>query len=200
MFRDLLGRQSREGMPDTEPILWYAMRATYGRNQEAKKKLDEAGVESFIPMHHVVTIDRRGRKVKKLVPVVRDLVFVRTDRSSMLLLKEQLDYLRNIYIPTEDGKKQIVVVPDNQMENFIKVTSTAADGILFFSPDEINLTKGTRVRIHGGQFNGLEGTFIKVKGARDKRVVVDIAGVIVVATCTLKCDLVEVIKDPETTE
>ena len=65
--------------------------------------------------------------------------------------------------------------------------------------DEVNLTKGTRVRIHGGQFNGLEGTFVKVKGARDKRVVVDISGVIVVATCTLKCDLVEVIKDTEPT-
>ncbi len=186
-------------MPETEPILWYAMRATYGRNQEAKKRLDEAGVESFIPMHHVVTIDRRGRKVKKLVPVVRDLVFVRTDRSTMLLLKQQHEFLRNIYIPTEEGKKHIVVVPDVQMENFIRITSTAADGILFFSPDEITLTKGTRVRIHGGQFNGLEGTFVKVKGARDKRVVVDIAGVIVVATCTLKCDLVEVIKDTEPT-
>lgn len=187
-------------MPDTEPILWYAMRATYGRNQEAKKRLDEKGLESFIPMHYVVTIDRKGRKVKKLVPVVRDLVFVRTDRSTMLLLKEQLDYLRNIYIPTEDGRKQIVVVPDVQMDNFIKVTSTAADGLLFFSPDEVNLSKGTKVRIHGGQFNGLEGTFVKVKGARDKRVVVDISGVIVVATCTLRCDLVEVLTDPETTE
>lgn len=183
-----------------EGFVWYAMRATYGRNMEVKKRLDEAGVESYIPMHYVLSIDRRGRKVKKYVPVVRDLVFVRTDLATMNLLKEQLDFLRNIYIPTGEGRKRIVVVPDAQMENFIKVTATASDGLLYFSPDEINLSKGTRVRIHGGQFNGLEGTFIKVKGARDKRVVVDIAGVIVVATCTLKCDLVEVLKDPETTE
>ena len=51
------------------------------------------------------------------------------------------------------------------------------------------------MRIHGGQFNGLEGTFVKVKGARDKRVVVEVSGVIVVATCSLKCDLIEVLKD-----
>ena len=88
-------------MPDTEPILWYAMRATYGRNQEAKKRLDEKGVESFIPMRYVVTIDRKGRKVKKLVPVVRDLVFVRTDRSSMLLLKEQLNDVLRTLTPRE---------------------------------------------------------------------------------------------------
>ena len=52
----------------------------------------------------------------------------------------------------------------------------------YFSPDEINVAKGTKVRIHGGQFNGLEGTFIKVKGARDRRVVVEVSGVIVLAT------------------
>jgi len=186
-------------MPETQQSHWYAMRATYGRNQEAKKHLDEAGVESFIPMHYVVTLDKRGRKVKKYVPVVRDLVFVHTDLATMHTLKDQLDYLRNIYIPTGEGKKQIVVVPDNDMDNFIKISGSASEGILFFSPDEINLSKGTKVRIHGGQFNGLEGTFVKVKGARDKRVVVDISGVIVVATCTLRCDLVEVLQQ-QTTE
>ena len=178
-----------------EQFHWYAMRATYGRNLEAKKALDEAAVENYVPMRYVVTTDKRGRRVKKFVPVVRDLVFIRTTQSGMLLLKEKHEYLRNIYVPTEEGKKRPVIVPEDQMANFIKVTGTAADGLLFFSPDEVNLIKGTRVRIHGGQFDGLEGTFIKVKGARDRRVVVEIEGVIVVATCTLKCDLVEVLTD-----
>ena len=38
------------------------MRATYGRNMEVKKKLDEAGYESYVPMRYVVTLDRRGCK------------------------------------------------------------------------------------------------------------------------------------------
>ena len=171
------------------------MRATYGRNMDVKKKLDEAGFESFVPMRYVVALDRRGRKTKKFVPVVRDLIFVHTDQASMYNLKEQYETLRNIYIPSEDGRKRPVVVPDDQMESFMKVTQTLSDGLLFFTPDELNLTKGVKVRIHGGQFNGLEGRFIKVRGARDKRVVVEISGVIVVATCSLKCDLIEVLKD-----
>ena len=170
------------------------MRATYGRNMEVKKKLDEAGYQSYIPMRYVVALDRRGRKVKKYVPVVRDLIFVHTTQAAMLSLKEQHETLRNIYIPSEDGRKRPVIVPDDQMESFIKVTGTLSDGLLFFTPDEVNLSKGVKVRIHGGQFNGLEGTFIKVKGARDKRVVVEVSGVIVVATCSLKCDLIEVLK------
>ena len=182
-------------MCSNEQRVWFAMRATYGRNMDVKKKLDEAGFESFVPMRYVVALDRRGRKTKKFVPVVRDLIFVHTDQASMYNLKEQYETLRNIYIPSEDGRKRPVVVPDDQMESFMKVTQTLSDGLLFFTPDELNLTKGVKVRIHGGQFNGLEGRFIKVRGARDKRVVVEISGVIVVATCSLKCDLIEVLKD-----
>lgn len=194
VFKDLLGCQSQVGMCGNEQKVWFAMRATYGRNMEVKKKLDEAGFESFVPMRYVVSLDRRGRKTKKYVPVVRDLIFVHTDQASMLTLKQQHESLRNIYIPSEDGRKRPVIVSDQQMESFMKVTKTLSDGLLFFTPDEVNLNKGVKVRIHGGQFNGLEGTFIKVRGARDKRVVVEVSGVIVVATCSLKCDLIEVIK------
>ena len=182
-------------MCGNELKVWFAMRATYGRNMEVKKKLDEAGFESFVPMRYVVSLDRRGRKTKKFVPVVRDLVFIRTDHATMYGLKQQFESLRNIYIPSEDGRTRVVIVTDDQMESFMKVTKTLSDGLLFFTPDEVNLSKGVKVRIHGGQFNGLEGTFVKVKGARDKRVVVEVSGVIVVATCSLKCDLIEVLKD-----
>ena len=182
-------------MSDTEPMIWFAMRATYGRNMEAKRVLDESGVVSFIPMHYVISPGKGGRKQKKHVPVVRDLVFVHTTHEGMLRLKESMDYLRNIYKPTAEGKKQIVVVPDDQMENFIKVSDTQDDGIMYFRPEEVNLAKGTKVRIHGGRYDGLEGSFVKVKGARDRRVVIEIAGVILVATATLECDLVEVLQN-----
>ena len=193
IFKQLLEYQCHKGMPCSENKVWFAMRATYGRNMDVKKKLDEAGFESFVPMRYVVVMDKRARRIKKFVPVVRDLIFIHTTMASMLALKQQHESLRNIYIPTEEGKKRIVVISDEQMENFMKVTRTLSDGLLFFTPDEVNLSKGVRVRIHGGQFDGLEGTFVKVKGVRDRRVVVELSGVIVVATCALKCDLIEVL-------
>ena len=63
----------------------------------------------------------------------------------------------------------------------------------FFSPDEVNLRKGTKVRITGGDFAGQEGIFLKVKGARDRRVVIEIQGVIALAMATIHPDLIEVI-------
>ena len=63
-----------------------------------------------------------------------------------------------------------------------------------FQSDELNLSKGTKVRVTGGDFAGQEGVFLKVKGARDRRVVVEIQGVIAVAMATIHPDLIEVIK------
>ena len=76
----------------------------------------------------------------------------------------------------------------------VTVAGTYNDHLLYFQPDELNLSKGTKVRVTGGDFEGQEGIFLKVKGARDRRVVVEIQGVIAVAMATIHPDLIEVIK------
>ena len=67
------------------------------------------------------------------------------------------------------------------------------ENLLYFGGDELNLAKGTRVRVTGGDFEGYEGIFLKVKGARDRRVVISIEGVVAVALATISPELIEVI-------
>lgn len=45
---------------------------------------------------------------------------------------------------------------------------------IFFSFDEVNLCKGMKVCIMGGDFEGYEGVFVKVKGVRDCCVVISL--------------------------
>ena len=77
---------------------------------------------------------------------------------------------------TDSRSGEKIIVPDGQMRDFIAVAGTYDEHLLFFKPEEINPAKGTRVRIIGGDFAGYEGIFIKVKGARDRRVVICIQG------------------------
>lgn len=42
-----------------------------------------------------------------------------------------------------------------------------------------------------------KGVFVKVKGARDRRVVISLQGVIAMAMATLSPDLIEVIEEPK---
>lgn len=133
---------------------------------------------------------KKRKKVRALVPVVHNLLFVHARPSDVQRVKSQVTYLQYI-TDTRSGQK--IIVPDGQMQRFIAVSGTYDDHLLYFQPDELNLSKGTKVRITGGEFEGQEGIFLKVKGARDRRVVIEIQGVIAVAMATIHPDLIEVI-------
>lgn len=175
---------------DKETEVWFAMRATYRRELEAMHLLVKANLGCFIPMQYKISI-RRGRKVRALVPVIRNLVFVHARPSEVQRFKSQITYLQYI-TDTRSGQK--IVIPDHDMQRFIAVAGTYNDHLLYFQPEELNLSKGTKVRITGGDFEGQEGVFLKVKGARDRRVVIAIQGIIAVAMATIHPDLIEVIR------
>lgn len=168
---------------------WYAMRVTYSREVQMKDQLEQRGIECFIPMRYHTKVVR-GRKVKLLKPVIHNLLFAHATPTEIQEVKKYYEYLQYIV----DRERQKIIVPDAQMQTFIAVTGTYDDQLIWINPEDLNLKKGTRVRITGGNFEGQEGTFIKIKGARDKRVVIAIQGVIAVAMATLHPSLIEVIK------
>ena len=175
---------------EKETELWYAMRATYRREPDAMHLLKKENLGCFIPMQYKISI-KKGKKVRALVPVVHNLLFVHARPSEVKRIKSQVSYLQYI-TDTRSGQK--IVIPDHDMQRFIAVAGTYNDHLLYFQPEELNLSKGTKVRITGGDFEGQEGVFLKVKGARDRRVVIAIQGIIAVAMATIHPDLIEVIK------
>ena len=174
----------------SEKAIWYAMRATYRREPDAMRLLEEEHLGCFVPMQYKIVV-KCGKKIRALVPVVHNLLFVHACPSDVKRVKSRVSYLQYI-TDTRSGRK--IIIPDVDMQRFIAVSGTYNDHLLYFQPDELNLSKGTRVRITGGDFEGHEGVFLKVKGARDRRVVIAIQGVIAVAMATIHPDLIEVIK------
>lgn len=175
---------------EKETLIWYAMRATYRREPDAVRLLEKENLDCFVPMQYKICI-KKGKKVRMLVPVIHNLIFVHARPSDLKRVKSKVTYLQYI-TDTRSGQK--IIVPDNQMQRFIAVAGTYNDHLLYFQPEELNLSKGMKVRITGGNFEGQEGIFLKVKGARDRRVVIEIQGVIAVAITTLHPDLIEIIK------
>ncbi|WP_455967307.1 UpxY family transcription antiterminator [Bacteroides fluxus] len=166
------------------------MRATYRREPDAMRLLEKEKLGCFVPMQYKICI-RKGKKIRALVPVVHNLIFVHARPSEVQRVKSQVTYLQYI-TDTRSGKK--IIIPDVEMQRFIAVAGSYNDHLLYFQPEELNLSKGTKVRITGGDFEGQEGVFLKVKGARDRRVVIQIQGIIAVAMATIHPDLIEVIR------
>lgn len=170
-------------------VSWFAMRVTYNREFKAKEFLDKAGLENYLPVRETIRI-KSSRKVKERVPVVRGLIFVHGLLSDIQEIKARIPYLQYI-VDRRSGNK--IIVPDRQMDLFISVTSSCDDKLLYFTGDELNLSKGQHVRIIGGEFDGYEGVFLKVKGASRRCFVVAIEGVVAVALASVSREMIEVI-------
>lgn len=158
-----------------EQPVWFAMSATFGRELKAKTFLESRQVECFVPMRYEIVKDKTQGKVRKLVPAINNLIFVYTTKDRIQSLKAAVEYLQYITKP-ENGKNIPIIVPEYQMQQFKAVCDTYNENLVYLSPNEINLKKGTPVKIVGGVFDGIEGTFLKVDKSRKKRVVVMIQG------------------------
>lgn len=176
-----------------EPMQWYAMSVPYNRVLKVKDMLDSERIECFVPMRYEVRTVR-GHKTRLYVPAVSNLLFVHTTDSRLKMFKQTTTFLQYL-VRRVDGVSRKIVVPDAQMEQFIRVSRTGDDGLVYLKPEEINLSKGTRVRILGGVFDGVEGLFVRVKGKRNRRVVVLIDHVSAIAVSEVSPDLIEILDD-----
>ena len=155
---------------------WFAMSATFGRELKAKSFLEDKHIECFVPMRYEMVKDSKQVKSKKLVPALRNLIFVHTTKEQIQTEKSSLGYLHYLTKP-ENGRNVPIIVPEHQMQQFITVCDTYDDHLVYLSPDEIKLDAGTPVRIIGSMFDGVEGTFVKIAGSRKKKVVVLVQGI-----------------------
>lgn len=169
---------------------WYALRVTYSRELALKEYLDKAGIENFIPMRYEYVI-KGDRRVRKLVPVVHNLVFVRTSRDFIDRLKVETS-LPIRYIMNKETHSPIII-PERQMRNFIAVAGSNEEQLVYLEPAVVALRRGQRVRVTGGLFEGVEGEFIRVKN--DRRVMVSIQGVMAVATTFIHPSFIEPINE-----
>lgn len=170
---------------------WFVMRA-YKCEAKAEERLaGDGGLEHFIPKRYAVR-SYHGVKSRRLVPAIPSLVFVRADRRRIVRFKKDNNFLQYVMSKTGEGS-EFLVVPDDQMSNFIRVASRLEENLTFLKPEEIDIRKGTKVRIHGGPFDGVVGVFMRTEGVRDRRLVVLLDGVTAVSA-KVHPDLVEILK------
>lgn len=171
---------------------WFAMRATYKREMLAKDYLTSKGFEVFLPMKTVIKVVR-GIKRKLSVPAINSLLFVYAQKEMLQQAKWGVEYLQ--YLTKKDNDRNVpIVVPDRQMEQFIQFVLNDDIEKRFFAPGEVNLAAGTKVKVHGGPFDGYEGVLVKIKGKRKKQFCLDIPDVLIVNPVIEDLDLIEVVE------
>ena len=172
---------------------WYAMRI-YKNEHQAEEQLSDTtdGLEHFIPKRYAMRT-YHGRKTPRLVPVIPSLVFVHASYFRIVAFKQNRYNSLQFIQASRDGTKRYLTVHDKDMESFIRVCEQYSEKTCFYKPEDINVKKGTKVRVHGGPLDKVEGIFVKVTGKRSKQLVVLLTGVMAVST-TVQPEYLEVIE------
>lgn len=174
---------------------WYALRVTYQRELIASAALDKLEIENYVPSRTVKVKLPSGRNVYRRKALLHNYIFVRSDRATIDRVKQTLlPYLRYVMVTT-DGDYHPMVVPDVQMQSFIRVTASEDEHVALLAEENVELHCGQRVRVIGGPFQGIEGILTKIKGVFRRKVVVHIEGVAIVSAPTIDSRLIEPIKE-----
>lgn len=158
---------------------WLYLRPNCRRELKVRDYFRQQGTECFVPMHRVVRIIH-GEEVEMETPVMGNMVFVHTSYDQLLEHKNRLDALGIPVMLRMDAmyKGRPVVVPDKQMEDFIRVCEDRYSRLVDGRFAE-GLTANDYVEVISGRFAGIRGYY--ARPYKDKCVVVVVEGL---AVCT----------------
>lgn len=141
-----------------KPLRWYAAR-TIDRRKQLEAYLDGEGIRRYS------------------APAIPSILFIRCDAASLDAIREEFRGAVLFYLNAD--RSAPAQIPEKEMASFIIVTSGNGELVELEVRDR-SFLEGQRVRVIGGPFEGAEGVVRRIKG--DRRLIVEIPGVTVVAT------------------
>ena len=174
---------------------WFCLGCTSPQRElKVRDDVRRYGLEAFVPLKYEVK-KRRHQEQRTLVPAIAGLMFA---KGTLEELKEYVSrsqftvYLRK---STFSNKEDYLTVPTKAMDDFIAVTVNHEAHISYFRPEEIKLQTGDKIRVKGGIYDGKEGVIMRIKGKRNKHLVVQIPGLLAAAV-EMTPDLIELTDAP----
>ena len=170
---------------------WYALKVFYNRFSEIEATLSRDGIENYIPMKTRSYPQPNGEVVTRRVPLVAMLMFLRCDDDYIFSLNSILNEKAMVY--HHPGTQIPALIPDEEMEMFIMLTSSMEDGFEQIPYDNNLVKNAKKYRVTGGEYAGVVGYYTRIK--KNKRLVIPFEGLLIlVATNYIpKCYLQEIV-------
>lgn len=137
---------------------WFAARTRANQELGLRDSLKKLDVTYYLPTHIVTR--RISDRVKRVeVPVINNLIFIRTTKQQAFSLVK--DYALKLHYIKDIVTGSLLVVPDRQMEDFMFVLDLSPESIRQCSE---TYEPGDKVRIIKGELTGVEGEMVRVEG------------------------------------
>lgn len=174
---------------------WYAMRVTYGRELKVEAALKDQ-FRIYVPKCYKM-VERFGKRTCELTSQVPNLIFIYGSIQALKEVKQKNLSAQSLRFMT-NRHGEYLVVPDKQMDDFIRVSQIAEDQRIPFEINNQKLLAGQRVRITDGELAGVEGSIVRLHG--NKKVVVHIQNLVATAITYIPSAWVTKIEDTKEME
>lgn len=152
---------SRLQLDDNE-ARWFAVYTRFKREKMVRKRLEEKGIHTYLPLQRVTR--HYTRKVKHLeIPLISCYIFTKITRSHYVPVLEDPDVVT--FVKTA---KDLIAIPEEQMEILRRIVGEGEE--VAVETDDYRI--GDEVEVIGGQLTGLKGQLIDKEG--EKFFVVDL--------------------------
>ena len=166
----------KTALADNEPH-WFASKMFDRDLNRIKKVVSEITDEIYVPV--LRNFRRENHKIVEVVKPLCQLMFFRCNTGNISNIASALRSRIMIYTTlTREGRRPSII-SDHEMNMFRLITDTENEHLEYFE-DLQKFHTGQRVRVIAGDFEGAEGTIVRIK--KDRRLVVTITGVCAVAT------------------
>ncbi len=145
----------------TEPK-WFAVYTNYKREKIVRKRLEESGIEVYLPIQKVTRLYVRKKKVVEL-PLISCYIFVKITKEqyvTVLATEHVINFVR--------FSKNLISIPDAEIEVIKRVLGTNLE----MSVEKTLFSKGDTVEIASGPLVGLRGRL--VDNQRKKEVLIEL--------------------------
>lgn len=139
---------------------WYVARTRARQEKKIKEKLEAMGIDNYIPLREEIHVYGNGRKKKIIVPILPNLMFIHTDEITRFSLLSGLGRLWLQY-RIDKFTHKIMFVKDKQMEDFIRLMESKNPSL---SIENESFIKGDKVIVAKGDFAGVEGKLVEIRG------------------------------------
>lgn len=171
---------------------WFVLRVSYGRIIKAKAFVEAKGLECYVPMRYK-EIKKQGKKRIVTTPLLPSFIFVHAEaeqveallhdnkvvaNESRALLSYYFDH--TVYRQDYPDRNPPLTIRDEDMNNFIRLTSIKNHHIIPITSNNIQFKFGDNIVVTEGEFKGIHGRVARIAG--QQRVIVELFDGCLVAT------------------
>ncbi|MBO5780380.1 MAG: hypothetical protein J6R27_04690 [Muribaculaceae bacterium] len=181
---------------DQHKKAWYVVRVHNMSFDRTRRRLEELGFEIFIPEYFDIII-LNGKKVKSLIPALKDIFFIYAtyDQIERLITQQKLP-LKFYYSHCSHIQNDALWVREEDMKMFMLALKELDRKPMIHAYNDLNLSAGQYVRILSGQFEGVEGYCLQLVRGQRKRLVLTLGNLISVSLILNPDDLIEQLPSP----